>query len=750
MTIHSIEIKNLLSFDRLKISDLSDINCIVGKNNSGKSNLLKLISFFYSQLEGKREIPPELNSSYSVKGSITIEYDTTRIRKIVTARSDKNGHFFKHIYNTLFGSTLKFSSFLHSIIFPTDKKSTYKLTLFIHKNNSIQWSTKNKDVLGVVAYLYPFFEIQTRHIDLYDWDKLWDLISRLKSFNIENIDSDRVIEFFNEGLSKGGNGYADFVGKIQDITQTRRYSYRERVLNYVKVGLQGHTFTNDGEALTRQSDGTNSYRYIEIFINLLISLTRRDYISPFVYIDEPEIGLHPKLNEKLIDKIHQIYSSFKKTKSEKEQGRYATPYPKIFFSTHSPNILKQTIKRFPIENSVFHFSKEKDFTVAHKMNSQYKDIKFINIFDDAEARLFFSELIIFVEGESELELFRNRKLCNRFSFLEAADVYSYNTVSLKGLNPNFSNASIPHLVLCDLDALVVVDFQYGKVSLSKKIIDLKSVSRKYNRAYFGSRHYEIKRNIERVLAVLDGGKVVFGENKLVFDKIEFMGDSSFEGFVVSFNEKIFRDMNVFFNKTTIEGVLINEASFNYFLRWLIYEIFYGLSLIDNENILRQMDSIRRKGVNMNSFDEVVSAMNSLLCGEYSNVALNDDQNRFIISLKRRYVFFIAKELSDKFPNRYQAMVALRLIFRGKTETLVALDNENIKCIDQNFIRDVRLLQKKLFPLKFLQDKTSGWISRFINFSMDKIEKESKKTGFIATFSVVFPELHDIIRRLQSR
>jgi hypothetical protein len=301
------------------------------------------------------------------------------------------------------------------------------------------------------------------------------------------------------------------------------------------------------------------------------------------------------------------------------------------------------------------------------------------------------------------------------------------------------------LVLCDLDALVVVDFQYSKVSLSKKIIDLKSVSRKYNRAYFGSRHYEIKRNIERVLAVLDGGKVVFGENKLVFDKIEFMGDSSFEGFVGSFNEKIFRDMNVFFNKTTIEGVLINEASFNYFLRWLIYEIFYGLSLIDNENILRQMDGIRRKGVNMNSFDEVVSAMNSLLCGEYSNVALNDDQNRFIISLKRRYVFFIAKELSDKFPNRYQAMVALRLI-----ETLVALDNENIKCIDQNFIRDVRLLQKKLFPLKFLQDKTSGWISRFINFSMDKIEKESKKSGFIATFSVVFPELHDIIRRLQSR
>ncbi len=82
MAIKSIKIKNLLSFDELIIDNFEDINCIVGRNNAGKSNLLKLIRFFYNKLEGKRELPPTLNSNYSTFGTITIVYDTSRIKQI--------------------------------------------------------------------------------------------------------------------------------------------------------------------------------------------------------------------------------------------------------------------------------------------------------------------------------------------------------------------------------------------------------------------------------------------------------------------------------------------------------------------------------------------------------------------------------------------------------------------------------------------------------------------------------------------
>ncbi|MDZ5848922.1 AAA family ATPase, partial [Klebsiella pneumoniae] len=49
MTVQAINITNLLSFDELSVDNLNDINCIVGRNNVGKSNLLKVLKFFYNK-----------------------------------------------------------------------------------------------------------------------------------------------------------------------------------------------------------------------------------------------------------------------------------------------------------------------------------------------------------------------------------------------------------------------------------------------------------------------------------------------------------------------------------------------------------------------------------------------------------------------------------------------------------------------------------------------------------------------------
>lgn len=74
MSIKAIKIKNLLSFDEIEILNFKDINCIVGVNNVGKSNLLKLIRFFYNKLDNIKVLSPELNNRYSSYGSITITY----------------------------------------------------------------------------------------------------------------------------------------------------------------------------------------------------------------------------------------------------------------------------------------------------------------------------------------------------------------------------------------------------------------------------------------------------------------------------------------------------------------------------------------------------------------------------------------------------------------------------------------------------------------------------------------------------
>ncbi|TCD11341.1 ATP-binding protein, partial [Lelliottia amnigena] len=74
MSIKSIKINNLLSYNELYINEIRELNCVIGKNNSGKSNLLKLLRFFYQKIEGRKVLTPSLNSNYSSFGSITIEY----------------------------------------------------------------------------------------------------------------------------------------------------------------------------------------------------------------------------------------------------------------------------------------------------------------------------------------------------------------------------------------------------------------------------------------------------------------------------------------------------------------------------------------------------------------------------------------------------------------------------------------------------------------------------------------------------
>jgi AAA15 family ATPase/GTPase len=586
MSIKSIRIKNLLSFDELIIHDIQDINCIVGQNNSGKSNLLKLLKFFYNKLDNKRELPPTLNSNYSTFGTITIIYDTSRINKIVTSETNKNkSNFFKYIYNTLFKENLKDMSFfeLNSV----NKNTIFELTLQINSNDSTQWSTSNKDILNIINYLYPFFEVETRHIDLYDWNKLWLIVSKLKSFNITGIKQGDIIDFFDENISKDSHGYKEYISKIQDIVKTGKYNYREKVLNYVKAGLNGQTFLIDDKSLETQSDGTNSYRFIEIALELLISLSRREYINPTIYIDEPEVGLHPKRNEELINKLYDVYNSFQKTISEKEQGKYKTPYPQIIFATHSPNIVKEVIKLFDEKQQILHFSKKNNGnTIVKKMKSTYKDKRFLNIFSDNEARLFFSNFIFFVEGETEVEIFSNKRLSEKFLELKKIDVYKSSSNVLSGdINPSASNTSVPYLFLFDIDKFYTVENQSNlkKIKLKnsnsnlyilptstqdkdvkKKIAEeLQKYNKGYNKKYnsIGQSYKELQK---------------FSNNTSSYNLFKFnvfthrLEKEKLNHFQESLTNYL-KTKQILYVKTTVEEVLINYNSKELFYKWLEHE-----------------------------------------------------------------------------------------------------------------------------------------------------------------------------------
>lgn len=752
MSIKSIRIKNLLSFEDAYIADFKDINCIVGQNNAGKSNLLTLLNYFYSSLRDERVVPPSLYSNYSAMGSITIEYDTTRLKKVVTKKGEKTPYF-RHIFNTLFSRKSNLSGLEAFIEFIKDhkrKESKYFLTLTVNKDNSINWSTKNKDVLEIINRIYPFFFIDTRHINLYDWSKIWESISQLKFLNMKALQRQDLVGFIDDKVSKKSGSYKDYVEKVDDITKTSAYNYQEQVLNYVKVGLKGHTFNIEGEDLLRQSDGTNSHKFLELFLSLMIALTRREFITPTVFVDEPEVGLHPKRNEQLIHRLHSIYKSYQKTKEEREIGRYATPYPKIIFSTHSPNIIKTVVKLFKGENEhqVLHFRKGRDESTSIRLiKSHYDDPRFLNIFSDNEARLFFSKFILFVEGATELEIFGNLRLVSKFDKLREIDVYEVNDVHLNAISPTKSNLPIPFIILYDSDYLLDCELDKSgsksraKLTIVNNKISLDKLEKSLKCSFFGSKEYELKKAIGNVKKEIISSKML---------NVHHTDYSAFNlGFFISYaNRNIFKSQNIRFNETTIEGVLINNNSLTYFIDWIVEEFFCNTNIESSSNVVKKVKGVQSA---YNKNNDVEKAFKGLFSSCDRAESLPRPLEIFTKKIKIKYLKTIRDEIKNSGFSNQELVVALRLAFGGKSNTLVRIGNKKYNSLIsqsmRSFVKNIK--EKFLVNFTYETNKTSGWASSFIDYSIGKLEQESAgdENKFYAQFSIVFPELDDIIKKV---
>ncbi|MCF2919534.1 retron Eco8 family effector endonuclease [Pseudoalteromonas sp. APAL1] len=747
MGLKSVKIKNLLSFDSFFINDFKDINCIIGKNNSGKSNLLKLIDYFYKKMDGELAVPPSLNSNYSPIGSITLEFDLTRLKKVVTSNRKKS-IYQKHVYNTLFLGEPN-----GSIIFPPlnikefkNKSPIIEITLYIRKDESIYWSVKNKEILKIISRIYPFFSIDTRRIELYDWKKLWSLISKVKFLNTKSINKEDVVDFFNKKISSKSNSYKDYIEKIDEITERSDYSYQEKVLNYVKVGLEGQNFNIDGMGLEMQSDGTNSHKYLELFLSLIISLTRREYITPTVFIDEPEIGLHPKRNEELIYKLHNIYFSYKKTSNIKESKRYSTPYPRIILSTHSPNIIKQLIKLFEgeDEHQIIHFSKAKtSSTKATKLNTHFKDKRFINIFSDNEARLFFSNFILFVEGETELELFGNHKLMELFPALRQVDTYKTNSVMLNAINPSSANVAIPYLVAYDADKILKYDFSKNQLTFTREVIDLYKLEKKYRFSMYGSEKFKKRKNLKFLLSH-DNKEKDINEDKTDYEIFKY------QDFIRKLNLSTQNTVKTYFFSTTIEGSLINEKTIEIFYKWLINEYLNSKNVGGKGDLNKTIESTYPK---LGIYMSIKQVFHAIFKAPLFRGRLTIKNNRSAKIVRIKYIRDLISKLDNLGLEEHELILVFRLVFNGKTNLLEGRDNKNYELISDRLTNATQQIADELkltFPHEI--GKTGGWVTSFLNFSIDYLKDDTtknKKLSLQMDFKNTFSELSDIINKVSA-
>lgn len=699
MGIKRIQIRNILSFKEVDISGLEQITCLLGINNAGKSNLLKAISFFYKALESVRCIPLELNSNYDSFGQISITFDTFHINKLVHSHKANRNHYFSKVRSALFPRKKGIWFGFYSSGERPKEYDELTLTLNIRNDGTYSFEDGTSTLREVILDIFPLFEIDSRHLELHDWNHLWQFLGKLRPFNAVDFQS----QFENFLEESELEIYRNRIDEINRLSSTIPYKYRDKIIAYLKAGLKGDKFEFDGFDLRRTSDGTNSYNYILTVLNLISSLSKRTYQTPIIFVDEPEIGLHPKMSEKL---IHELQYSLELLYTNKEGKRLKTPRPKLILSTHSQNIVKQVIKSFNNEHKVFHFYKGADFTTSVSYaKSKFNDSNFLCNFGDNEARLFFSSFILFVEGQTEKEVFENNNLIRKFPWLLGVDVYKASDEKVsKKITPDFINTKIPYKFLFDADKGVKIYYdknlgenilkfdRYGS-SLDLRPQSIKKIKEHAHMAYSfkSSNEFSLEAEIYRLaneIINLDKTPISICPLKLTCQNATFL-PNLFNGI-----NKILRAKNTIVLSTTIEGTLINRKSIDLFLEWL-----------------------RNKR-----------------CVDVDEICMKIQKSSF---------------LSKSTLTQY-----LRIAFLGKSDSLLKKKKFKRNDISTTLVdieaKEVMLwLEDKLSSSDGI-NKTDGWVSDFLNYAILELEHASKERGleFDKLFKVYFEELYDTISQLR--
>ncbi|MBO1000650.1 AAA family ATPase [Bacillus sp. SD075] len=658
-----VKLKNCKSIKNLDIK-IDKTNCLIGKNGVGKTTFIKSIEFFYDSLVDKQSDFTifDQNNPYNEFAEIEMNYDFTYFYKVL------EGYKLKYLLGEI-----KKSEFMHTLKklgAYVDTDNQLKIKLLINKKGEKQWIPNlTYDLRRILKTIYPFYFISTKSYDQTNWETLWDMIgdlAKLPKFNFE--------EDFGGGLENSNFGSS--FGKILDIIKKElydsniiinSYSNQEKFLNTLKLQLGGEILQYKYKDLSFFSDGTNSFNYLKLFCSLVNKIAEQKLKIPLLFLDEPEVGLHPKY-------IDDLMINLLKT-SNKNQ---------ILIATHSSRILKNVIKMTKNYN-VLHAIHENDYTNLTVVN-QFLDHREKNVLSDEEASYYFSNKIVFVEGNTELELFNNHNLLNLYPFLRDVDFYSFDadTVNLSTIHPKVRNTKIPFIILIDNDYIFEVD-ETGKANIkdqSKNFLnpldlDKFKMEHKKELFYFGEQKklYYLRKRIRKMSI----------SNKYSFNKYWFtIYGSHYEKFIELIKLYCI-NYNVYPVSTTIEGTLINNGNVEIFKDWLKDRHPYSQQDIEKINNISKNQNVKTS--------------------------------------------------------------AFRLIVDGKYDTLKKMSGNKIT---NSYPSDIKNSYLTISKLKKNYVKTSGWVSDwldyvfviFINEKESQVEKEE-------VFCVYFPELFDIIKKVHN-
>lgn len=573
MSIKKIIIRNFKSIENLELlfQNKKSVTCFLGKNGVGKTNLFNAIEYFYENLDSNNvKNVLDVVNTYNSTSEISIIFDLSEFNVKIN-----NGYL-----ENMFSKLCKDAQDKRKLPFPNKiTADLIKVTLIQNKNGSIKWNQKI-EVRKIIKKIFPLYVINTRNLDLLTWNQVWNTIGDLSASAPSKAD-DQINEMldktFNNIYAKKYQDSKEIIEKTfnDNNISLDKYHFESRFKYMFMTRFNGENFIKDGHSLDFYSDGLNSYTYIKILVSIICKISDISCKSPIIVLDEPEIGLHEAKIEELIESITDSLNnnSF------------------ILINTHSPKLISELVLN-GLEIGIYRLYLHNLHTVCKKLNTTWL-MQQKHIITPRETACYFSDYLLFVEGETEYQLFNNKSLKNLFPYLKDIHIYPYNSnnAMLKYVYPKYVNIGIPYYIIFDIDKIVGFHRMNNKSAKYKgklcsddtNPLNNKNLEKSCKLKFFNKNQSEDYNLYVRINKIIKTQEFEYKSSK------NYVDDALFADLlekIKNYCEK----KNVCINSSTIEGELINQNNIEEFLEFCTVQG-YDSKTVDK---LKEIDDIKEK------------------------------------------------------------------------------------------------------------------------------------------------------------